>query len=302
MTLAMDTMAGAWVFRQPTSAVASVSEWVRSPSSVSRNMGPSLTQYLAARRFCPALRGLCSGERTGPSGFHELCSYEWFRFETGKKFLPHFSQRGLLLTRLGSADFDECGAGWPTRLEMDTMAGRWTIIPDARSAVTNSTGLDFSQLDALRHVLTSELAVIQGPPETSKTFTSISALQVLLSNIDCSKHPIIIAAQTNHALDQILVLLAQATRMDFVHLQVSRSSTATLVTTVANGRYQAVLRPPEAHIHDLWHHSTSRDDLDAMRHEAERKDDRSRLEKLEAKRKEEKALFQKPRPIFIKTW
>lgn len=85
-------------------------------------------------------------------------------------------------------------------------------------AMANSTGLDPSQLNAVRHVLTSDLAVIQGPPGTGKTFTSISALKVLLSNLDSRKHPIVIAAQTNHALDQILLLLAQATRAEFVRL------------------------------------------------------------------------------------
>ncbi|SPO07287.1 uncharacterized protein DNG_09981 [Cephalotrichum gorgonifer] len=79
------------------------------------------------------------------------------------------------------------------------------------------TSLDPSQLNSLQHVLTSELAIVQGPPGTGKTFTSVSALKVLLSNLD-GKHPIVIAAQTNHALDQILLLCAQATKAEFVRL------------------------------------------------------------------------------------
>lgn len=81
-----------------------------------------------------------------------------------------------------------------------------------------STCLDSSQMSALHHVLTSELAVVQGPPGTGKTFTSISALKVLLANLDPQNRPIVIAAQTNHALDQILLLLSQATRSEFVRL------------------------------------------------------------------------------------
>lgn len=81
-----------------------------------------------------------------------------------------------------------------------------------------STDLDSSQMSALHHILTSELAIVQGPPGTGKTFTSISALKVLLANLDSQKGPIVIAAQTNHALDQILLLLSQATRSEFVRL------------------------------------------------------------------------------------
>lgn len=86
------------------------------------------------------------------------------------------------------------------------------------SSMAEATGLDRSQMNALRHVLTSELAIVQGPPGTGKTFTSISALNVLLSNIDTRKHPIIIAAQTNHALDQILLRLSKATSAKVVRL------------------------------------------------------------------------------------
>ena len=81
-----------------------------------------------------------------------------------------------------------------------------------------NTGLDSSQMNALHHVLTSEIAVVQGPPGTGKTYTSISALKVLLTNLDTQNRPIVIAAQTNHALDQILLLLSQATRTEFVRL------------------------------------------------------------------------------------
>ncbi|KAJ9490234.1 hypothetical protein VN97_g3039 [Penicillium thymicola] len=64
--------------------------------------------------------------------------------------------------------------------------------------------LDESQWSALNRMLTKRLALIQGPPGTGKTFTSIAALRIMLSNKDPKDPPIIIAAQTNHALDQLI--------------------------------------------------------------------------------------------------
>lgn len=73
---------------------------------------------------------------------------------------------------------------------------RWPSEPIGR--------LDASQWVALKQMLTKKLAVIQGPPGTGKTFTSLSALRMMLSNKDPTDPPIIIAAQTNHALDQLI--------------------------------------------------------------------------------------------------
>ncbi|EER27806.1 hypothetical protein CPC735_031420 [Coccidioides posadasii C735 delta SOWgp] len=65
-------------------------------------------------------------------------------------------------------------------------------------------GLDTSQWGALQHILTKRLSVVQGPPGTGKTHVSVVAIRTLLSNIGPNDPPIIIAAQTNHALDQLL--------------------------------------------------------------------------------------------------
>ena len=64
--------------------------------------------------------------------------------------------------------------------------------------------LDGSQVQALRRLLTKQLALIQGPPGTGKTRTSITGLRILVENMACNDPPIIIASQTNHALDQLL--------------------------------------------------------------------------------------------------
>ncbi|KAK3694195.1 P-loop containing nucleoside triphosphate hydrolase protein [Podospora appendiculata] len=71
--------------------------------------------------------------------------------------------------------------------------------------VDDLTTLDPSQLRALHRIISKELAIVQGPPGTGKTFTSVEALKVMLA----ARHrrggpPIIVSAQTNHALDLLL--------------------------------------------------------------------------------------------------
>ncbi|MCJ1248088.1 hypothetical protein MMC30_005303 [Trapelia coarctata] len=64
--------------------------------------------------------------------------------------------------------------------------------------------LDESQLAALRRILIKRLAVVQGPPGTGKTHVSVVALKIMRGNMSDADPPIIVTAQTNHALDQLL--------------------------------------------------------------------------------------------------
>nr|OQO30883.1 hypothetical protein B0A51_01507 [Rachicladosporium sp. CCFEE 5018] len=64
--------------------------------------------------------------------------------------------------------------------------------------------LDASQIAALQRALTKSLAIIQGPPGTGKTYVSIQALKIMVANCRTGDPPIVIACQTNHALDQLL--------------------------------------------------------------------------------------------------
>ncbi|KAK6840094.1 hypothetical protein PG987_005960 [Apiospora arundinis] len=75
------------------------------------------------------------------------------------------------------------------------------IIDGIPSDIEPYTSLDDSQLQAVHRILTKELAIVQGPPGTGKTFTSVQALKILIQSHDV---PIIVAAETNHAVDQIL--------------------------------------------------------------------------------------------------
>jgi helicase required for RNAi-mediated heterochromatin assembly 1 len=72
-----------------------------------------------------------------------------------------------------------------------------------------TSSMDSSQVDALRRILTKELAIVQGPPGTGKTFVSVEAMKIFLSNHTKDDPPIVVAAQTNHAVDQILRLISK---------------------------------------------------------------------------------------------
>ncbi|GKU02820.1 helicase [Fusarium langsethiae] len=68
---------------------------------------------------------------------------------------------------------------------------------------------DSSQREAFHRMTSRELAVVQGPPGTGKTFTSVVALESHIRTLKAVQGngavpPVIVAAQTNHALDQLL--------------------------------------------------------------------------------------------------
>ncbi|KAF2843206.1 P-loop containing nucleoside triphosphate hydrolase protein [Patellaria atrata CBS 101060] len=92
------------------------------------------------------------------------------------------------------------------------------LTPDERDEVRHITPpLDDSQLEALQRILTKRFAIVQGPPGTGKTFISVAALKILLNNISKDDPPIIVACQTNHALDQLLRHVAEF-EPDFIRL------------------------------------------------------------------------------------
>ena len=68
--------------------------------------------------------------------------------------------------------------------------------------------LDESQMKAVMRILTKKVAIVQGPPGTGKTFVSVAAMLVMLRNWHMGDPPIVVSAQTNHALDQLLHRIA----------------------------------------------------------------------------------------------
>jgi len=72
------------------------------------------------------------------------------------------------------------------------------IFPD--SFINN---LDESQLEAIKHCLTSKLALIQGPPWTGKTHVGTIVTNIFKQNLK-KDSKILVVCFTNHALDQFL--------------------------------------------------------------------------------------------------
>lgn len=83
--------------------------------------------------------------------------------------------------------------------------------------LNNPPTLDASQFEALRRILTKQLAIVQGPPGTGKTHVSVVALELLLRNMSPHDPPVILAAHTNHAVDQLLRHVARF-EPDFIRL------------------------------------------------------------------------------------
>ncbi|KAH7126185.1 P-loop containing nucleoside triphosphate hydrolase protein, partial [Dactylonectria macrodidyma] len=83
-------------------------------------------------------------------------------------------------------------------------------VSNASRISPTSSQFDHSQLEAFNCMTSRELAIVQGPPGTGKTFTSIVAIQSYIQTLRANKGKdgppplIIVSAQTNHALDQLL--------------------------------------------------------------------------------------------------
>ena len=111
----------------------------------------------------------------------------------------------------------DISAAWRSNDEKRTeirdldLLNKWPDLPEKSS-------LDKSQWDALQQILTKRLAIIQGPPGTGKTHVSVVALKVLLENKRPNDPPIIVAAQTNHALDQLLRHLSVFLGEDYIRI------------------------------------------------------------------------------------
>ncbi|QDS69272.1 hypothetical protein FKW77_002250 [Venturia effusa] len=80
-----------------------------------------------------------------------------------------------------------------------------------------NTSLDSSQEAALRRIMTKKVAIVQGPPGTGKTHVSVMSLKAMLDNMRPGDPPIVVACQTNHALDQLLRHIA-AFELSFARL------------------------------------------------------------------------------------
>jgi hypothetical protein len=79
---------------------------------------------------------------------------------------------------------------------------------DVTKGWVDQTYLDESQSIALQHILTSEVALVKGPPGTGKTFIGVKAVEVISRHLRKTNQQIVMICYTNHALDQFLEEIA----------------------------------------------------------------------------------------------
>ncbi|RYO79236.1 hypothetical protein DL766_001699 [Monosporascus sp. MC13-8B] len=141
------------------------------------------------------------------------------------------------------------------------------VLDGIEDRLSQYTNLDNSQLEAVHRILTKELSIIQGPPGTGKTFTSVQALRILLESQERGSNVVIVAAQTNHAVDQILMQLTNL-GFDIVRLGGRTQSEEMKYHSMYNIRRRAV-RP-----------SVQKGDRDFKTFEAARKKNISALQNI----------------------
>ncbi|KAL7787008.1 P-loop containing nucleoside triphosphate hydrolase protein [Trichoderma ceciliae] len=115
---------------------------------------------------------------------------------------------------------------------------------------------DDSQREAFNAMTSREFSIVQGPPGTGKTFTSIAAIQSYVKTLrKCEKSrpaPIIIAAQTNHALDQLLELCLDHNAGKILRLGGQSRSDAVRQHSLFNLRANSKFRKPDINGHMAW--------------------------------------------------
>lgn len=152
------------------------------------------------------------------------CSQEWIMIEERSSFFEAQRHTLLALQRLTAEKFPlsehlidvQRSVEPPSYLAQSPILNLNAIFPQATGtnfADTNvlehwpvdpPTPLDHSQQMALKRMLTTSVAIVQGPPGTGKTFVSVQTIKAITENMKPGDPPVIIACQTNHALDQFL--------------------------------------------------------------------------------------------------
>ncbi|CUE74577.1 Hypothetical protein, putative [Bodo saltans] len=87
------------------------------------------------------------------------------------------------------------------------LCSEWSSELEAQLAAKGNTfhTIDTTQRDALQHIFSHSVAVVQGTPGTGKTFIGAKFVQIIMQNIariDCG--PIVCICLTNHAIDAFL--------------------------------------------------------------------------------------------------
>ncbi|ODA84192.1 hypothetical protein RJ55_02710 [Drechmeria coniospora] len=127
-------------------------------------------------------------------------------FEANRHIMLGLQHAAFSASRLDKYIYEPFSGHKDALILRETPCNRASIPPSAES-------LDPSQRDAFNLATSKELTIVQGPPGTGKTFTSLVAIESFVETLKHCEHgkyegtpapPVIIAAQTNHALDKLL--------------------------------------------------------------------------------------------------
>jgi hypothetical protein len=132
--------------------------------------------------------------------------------------------------------------------------------PPSPQVISERTLLDETQSQALLDTLSRELALIQGPPETGKSFTGEKIIKCLIFNKKGPKlGPILCVCYPNHALDQLLEHLLDDGTKSIIRMG-SRSKSERLqdlnLRTIAGKANRT-----KSAKHRLWELHTAMDDI-----------------------------------------
>ncbi|KAK6447314.1 helicase required for RNAi-mediated heterochromatin assembly 1 [Trichoderma asperellum] len=161
-----------------------------------------------------------------------------------------YTMLGLQHTALSNTSLDKYIVGCPKTIQPARQ-----IAGQAQAKPAAADKLDFSQEAACKAMVTGEFSIVQGPPGTGKTFTSTVAIDSFVRTLKaCVRRPapIIIAAQTNHALDQ---LLEECVRLDLgkvVRLGGQSRSEIIGPLTIYNVRAYSKFRRPDSEGQAAW--------------------------------------------------
>ena len=109
---------------------------------------------------------------------------------------------GELTLKPGEMQFDKVFTNFVKETGSNVLNVCNTVWPEFTHNLNNS------QYTAIKHALTSKIALIQGPPGCGKTHVGVLLSKILLRNMKvicpASPRPLLFVCYTNHALDQLL--------------------------------------------------------------------------------------------------
>ncbi|KAH6607049.1 hypothetical protein Trco_003362 [Trichoderma cornu-damae] len=189
-----------------------------------------------------------------PMGEYIMLEAKSGYFENARYTMQGLQHAALYQGRLISTKLDKYVLGCPSSVGL---ASHLLEAPEGAVVVPEAASrFDVSQMEAFNSMTSREFSVVQGPPGTGKTFTSIVAIQSIIQTLNkCQRSrpaPIIIAAQTNHALDQLLKLCLDNNVGKIVRLGGQSRCSVVIQHSLFNLRSKTKYRKGDVEGQTLW--------------------------------------------------